>query len=640
MVKRKLGFKGWRLYGVLAGIIALTLIIVACGGDDPTPTATTAASTAPTATTAPDAPTATTAAPTATRADAGATTAPLPFTPTARATATATPFVAREAVEPRLRVASTLPDVQHLVFFRAFPTHSYMRNIYDQLIWNQREDESHLPMLATEWSVDDSVKNWTFKLREGVEFHNGNKFTAADLQWSWWAMFSQNRRANNIPAWEKKLEATPGCALDHQDFEGCAANIEIVNDHEVVFHLDSPWIGLPVAADERHPNTMAIYSKDYWAEVGQEGYEQAPIGTGPFKYKELVFNEYILFERFKTPGDDHWWQIPEFTEYQHLFVTEDATRLAMVLTGEVAIADLSTLLIDEAERQGLTIGTSTTPGAFIFGMFSGQNHRQLLTDGHGKLYAERLNVPEGIPVYFPDDPLMDNNIRHALNLGIDRDKVQEAFFGTRVVQDPAHGIYAFRQPWKDEWPNPYPYDPERSIELLEDAGYPDGLDLTCYTSDQFGPFPELGEVVEAIVSDWQRDLNVKCKIQILEQGPAYLLARGFTVEVRDSIIFLNFPVLDIEILWNSQINGPGSAMFYEPDLWEGFLTYQSATTAELRRELEYFYGDRLIELNASIPLFSRLAQAAINQQMVSEYIANYGDRGAVFHHEFTKPVYK
>lgn len=624
------GTKAWRLYGVLAAIIALTMVIVACGGDDEA---------APTATTAPAAVAAEPTATTAPADAAPATKAPLPFTPTAMPTATATPFVAREAVEPRLRVASTLPEVQVRMFFKSFPTHSYMRNIYDQLIWNQREDEAHLPFLATEWSVDDTVKNWTFKLREGVTFHNGDTFDAHDVQWSWWAMYSPNRRANNIPAWEKKLEATPGCALEHSDFESCAANIEIVNDYEVTFHLDSPWIGLPVGADERHPNTMAIYSKEYWAEVGLDGYEEAPVGTGPFKYKELVFNEHILFERYKTPGDDHWWQIPEFTEYQHLFVSEDATRLAMVLTGEAAIADLSALLIDEAERQGLVIGTSTTPGAFMFGMFSGQNHRQLLTDGHGKLYAERLGVAEGIPVFYPDDALVQTDVRKAINHAINRDAIQEAFYGNRVMQDSAHGIHSYREPYKAEWVNPYPYDSDLAKQMLADAGYPDGLELDCYTSDQFAAFPEMGEVVEAIVAGWQGS-GIDCKIEILEQGPAYMLARGFTVEVRDSIVFLSFPVLDIEILWNSQINGPGSAAFYEPALYENLISYQNATTAEERRNLEHYYGDRMIELSGTIPLFARMAQSAINPQIVSEYIANYGDRGAVFHHEFTKPVYK
>ena len=298
------------------------LIGVACGGDDEEATA--VPEEAPTA-----APAAGAAATTAPAAGAAATTVPAaaPTTaaaaaaPTAAAQPTAAPVTAPAGAEPvasRLRIAFRVPVDQVVVPYKAFITSPLMRPTYDQLIWNNRFDNSQEPMLATEWSMSPDALNWTFKLREGVPFHDapgfeGGEFTAKDVVRSYDLMFAEGHRPSNIPAWKERL--------------GGSENIEVVSDYEVVFRLNEPWPTLNYGADEEHQNTMGIYSADYWDNFGQETYEAHPVGTGPWKFVEIRTNEYILWERFKEPGDDHWWQIPEFSEMQVFFVPEHATRL-------------------------------------------------------------------------------------------------------------------------------------------------------------------------------------------------------------------------------------------------------------------------------------------------------------------------
>ena len=295
-------------------ILPLTLLIgFACGGDGEEEAASApegAATEAPAEAAAP-----TTAAPTT--AGAAPTEAAAQATATPRPAAVATqPPADAEPVAGRLKIAFRVPVDQVVVPYKAFITSPLMRPTYDQLIWNNRFSNAQEPMLATEWSMSPDAMNWTFKLREGVEFHHapnfeGGEFTAKDVVRSYDLMFAEGHRPSNIPAWKERV--------------GGSENIDVVSDYEVVFRLIAPWPTLNFGADEEHQNTMGIYSADYWDESGQEVYEGHPVGTGPWRFVELRTNEYILWERFKEPGDDHWWKIPEFSEMQVFFVPEHAT---------------------------------------------------------------------------------------------------------------------------------------------------------------------------------------------------------------------------------------------------------------------------------------------------------------------------
>ena len=601
----------------LAILFPLVLLIgVACGGDDATEAPVEAATSAPATAAAPPAAPATAAGPSPTEDAPQATAVPQPTTAPTDAPAGAEP------VASRLRIAFRVPVDQVIVPYKAFITSPLMRPMYDQLIWNNQFTNAQEPMLATEWSMSSDAKDWTFRLREGVPFHDapnfeGGEFTAKDVVRSYDLMFAEGNRPSNIPAWKERV--------------GGSENIEVVSDYEVVFRLIEPWPTLNFGADEEHQNTMGIYSADYWDESGQETYEGHPVGTGPWKFVELKTNEYILWERFKEPGDDHWWKIPEFSEMQVFFVPEHATRLAMLTAGEAHMAELPTLLIDEAARQGFEINRSTLPGTYVFGVFSGQNHSQSLLNGHRREHG----LDE---YYWPEDPLVQQQVREALNLAVNRELLKDTFFQQRVAYDSIHAMHPFREPWNDDWV-PYEYNPERAMELLAEAGFPDGFDITVLTSDQFAGWPELGEVAEAIATMWNQ-VGVGTTIESRESNEVYLRAREYNI-TRNEVAIQMFPVLDLELLWNSAVQGPGSAIFYHQGLSDIFNNeYQPALDTEVRRQHELNYGQSMYEMFATIPLFARYDESAYDPGVIAEYNANYGAIGITRHHEFTVPVYK
>ena len=99
-------------------------------------------------------------------------------------------------------------------------------------------------------------------------------------------------------------------------------------------------------------NIFMISSRDHFDQVGEEGYEASPIGTGPFTFVEFRTNQYILYERV----ENHWRKTPEFPEVQIFYVLEDATRMAMLLTNEAHIAAVAQSLMPTVVERGLPEG--------------------------------------------------------------------------------------------------------------------------------------------------------------------------------------------------------------------------------------------------------------------------------------------
>ena len=616
---------------ILMAILPVLLLVgIACGGTSATPTT----GVQPTAVVAATSVPATAAPPTATLRP-GETSKP---TATPRPAATRAPqptaVAGAQLVEPRLKITIPQPVDQQTVFYKVFGSDSILRPLYDHLIYADPLTHDKRPMLASEWAMSPDGLNWSFKLVKGATFHptplgfEGDEFTAKDVIRSFDMMDAPGNRPHNVPAMREKVVTSN--------------NIEVINDYEVVFRLLSPWATLPDAVWSFRGDVMTIYSAKYWDDFGQETYENHPTGTGPFKFVELVINEHILFERFKEVGDDHWWQIPGFDEMQIFFVPEAATRLAQLVAEEAHIASLPVLLIEEAKRKGFEINLSTAPGAFLFGVFSGQNHRAesdipeiagtAILDGHRK--------PHGLDVYWwPDDPLVQLKVRQAMNHAIDRQQLKDSFFGERASLDAVHGMYPFQGTWDDSW-IPYEFKPDLARQLLAEAGYPDdSIKLTVRSSEQWTSFPEGADVAESIVAMWQ-DVGIDATLVIQETSEVFLRARKFTV-TRNEISIQQFGVTDTELLWNAGIRGPGSSVFYDGVLDDVFVNnYQTALLPEEREKWELFYGQRMYDLNATIPLFAAFGEAAINPGVVAEFNSNYSNVGPTMEHEFTIPVYK
>jgi len=297
------------------------------------------------------------------------------------------------------------------------------RPLYDTLI---RVDAAggFMPVLATAWEIGDDGLTYTFTLREGVTFHNGEAFTSDDVVATW--EFGSNE-ANQYS----------GTFLD-------ASSVEAIDDFTVVVSTAEPD---PVFLTQL-ANAWEIIPGDYMREVGIEGFEAAPVGTGPF-----VFQERIPGESISYIANDNYWNEgqPRVASVTFRIIGDSSTRLAAALAGDVHIVNRLS-----AEEYAAVEATDSLVGI------------NYPTDRVYYVAFKNIGNGEGTP-------LENQMVRQAMNYAVDIETIIDAIFSGA-----ASPVASFTVPGTlgyDASIEPYPYDPDMAMQLLADAGYPDGFSI-------------------------------------------------------------------------------------------------------------------------------------------------------------------
>lgn len=180
-----------------------------------------------------------------------------------------------------------------------------LSNVYDCLTFLEA-DGSISPGLAESWSISEDGLCYTFYLRKGVKFHNGYDFTAEDVKFTF----------------DKGAVGPLGSAL-FVNFKSC----EIVDDHTVNIYLKAPYAGFLFGVASR---LGGICSKAYYDEVGDAGYLEAPVGTGPYKFVEARSGEKIVL----AANADYWRGAPAIKEVTIQIVPDVSTQLIGLECGD------------------------------------------------------------------------------------------------------------------------------------------------------------------------------------------------------------------------------------------------------------------------------------------------------------------
>ena len=550
--------------------------------------------------------------------------------PVAMATATPRPTPAatqapRIPVSPRLKVTKVPPGAQVTMMWKTFTSETGpMKPMYEFIInTNRTNGEYESSMLASEWIMSPDARSWTLKLRDNIPFHStdsytGTNFSAKDFKFT----LQTAGREDSLSAGSQWRN------LGVQD-----KNFEIVNDHEVIWHLErveplgEGWLA--------EGNVAGIISQDYWDAVGEDGYLDHPVGTGSFKFVELEIGSHMLYERV----EDHWRKTPGFHELQFFYSPESATRIAMLLANEVAIAEVDKSLLPQAMDKGFKVATSSLPGVNLFLMIGGLYYDEPMEIQIG---SRKGDIHPLAPGYIPDDPLRNLNVRMALNYAIDRDTINESFFDGAGVLQTILGIPPTRSDYRDEWA-PYPYDPDEAKRLLAAAGYPDGLEINFITSRLSGA-PESQDVAEVVASYWS-EVGVKSKLSEMEFGP--LLEQWRNRDMGRTITTMLYGVGSdpLSIRNNgryaiSSVSGGTESQWEFPELDRLFAETQISILPEDILRTGQAMGTWLYENHVIIPLFFLSNKVAYNPGIVKGYDVNFGFFGPVRYHEFTEPVYQ
>src|ERR671923_18525 len=299
------------------------------------------------------------------------------------------------------------------------------------------------PCLATKWSESADGMTYDFELRQGVKFHNGDPFTAEDVKFSF-----ERYKGSGATDLKQRVKA-----------------VEIVNPHQVRFHLHAPWPDFLTFYGSPATGAAWIVPKNYVEKVGDEGFKNQPIGLGPYRFVSHQPGIEVVFEAYP----EYWRKTPHVKRLVMKGVPEPTTRLAMLKRQEADVAyGLYGAVAEEIQRDPNlklqpAVGQTVQWAVFTYEQYEAKS------------------------------PWADKRVRLAANYAVNRQAINEAeTLGYSVLTGsivPRALEYALPL-------EPYAYDPQQAKQLLKEAGYPHGFDMGEYSVD-----PVYAGVVEAIVND-------------------------------------------------------------------------------------------------------------------------------------------
>lgn len=353
--------------------------------------------------------------------------------------------------------------------------------IVDGLVALEGTSTKPIPWLAESWETADS-QTWTFKLRQGVKFHDGTPFNAEAVKW-------------NMDRWrDPDNEWRFGRTFEYYDIEfGTDLAIEevtVVDEYTVQLKLSAPS-GVLLAKLAEHfvfgmnsPTAVQEQGDKYGTAAG------TAVGTGRFKFVEWVPDDHITVER-----NDEWWGgAPKLERIIFRSIPDNSARFAELLAGTIHQADLAQTDLPAAAQDANVViyeRPALSTGYIAF---------QQCTEPFDKLevrqaIAHAVNWAALIPAFYGDYGQLAGSFQPPAILGHNPD-----------IQ-------------------PFEYNPDKAKELLAAAGLPDGFETDFwYIPVIRGYFPDSKAIGEAIAADLAK-VGIKVNLQTEDWG-AYLEDRN------------------------------------------------------------------------------------------------------------------
>ncbi len=404
------------------------------------------------------------------------------------------------------------------------------------------------------WS-EDKTKIW-MDVREGVTWHNGDPLTPEDVAWSL-------ERAGN-PETGNPIQFIWG-KIGNYAIDGNRVTADVLAYEPTIFK----WMSFL---------TGYILPKAYYESVGADGFEAAPVGTGPYMVEKFERNAFV---RLKA-NENYWGGAPEFKSVTIKFVTDAASRVAEVESGNAHVTlEMPYEEFDRLKEKSGIMGTAA-PVSDI-----------------GMIFINDVDV------------MKDANVRMAMAHAIDKQLIIDRLlsgYGVAIdtLQTPDYS--AFDASIK------VAYDPEKAKELLAASGYgPDNpVKFTIQTTRGFKPKDY--EIIQAIVGLWRR-VGIEAEIEVYEIAKHYELRAADTLA---PAAFYN---------WGNSIGDPttstGFAMFGPSphSVWDGEDLMQKilplwGEADEAKRIDGWKEVDRFIAANALVIPLLQYVQPILHSEQV------------------------
>jgi peptide/nickel transport system substrate-binding protein len=306
------------------------------------------------------------------------------------------------------------------------------------------------PNLATEWSANDSATEWTFKLREGVKFHDGSDFDAGDVVYS----------LEHVRDPERDSPAASVIAM--------VDTIEAVDPLTVKMTLSAPYADLALQLMDYRIRMIPEGSADT---IGKTG-----IGTGPFIQVTLDPEGTTVLKA----NPDYWEGPPGVETIEIIGIPDTQARAQALLSGQIDMLG--------------------------YGDLSGQ--QLALFENNPKFKVLSVTTGDWLGIVFRTDtePFTDARVRRALRIATDRQAIIDLVLG------PDGGVVTCDHPvWTgDQYRAPFDCPPQidEAKRLLAEAGYPDGIEIDVTTSDLRSTWIDMVQVYQQQVAQAGIKVNI------------------------------------------------------------------------------------------------------------------------------------
>ena len=310
-------------------------------------------------------------------------------------------------------------------------TREVMFNVFEGLM-KPTPSGDLTPAIAENYTVSEDRMTYTFTLREGVQFHNGDAVTAEDVKYSL----------------ERCAAATETGIVQVEAFS-VIQSIDIPDEKTVAITISEP------SNEFISYLTTAILPADYTEQ------DTKPVGTGPFKFVSRTAQDAIVLERF-----DGYWGTPAQLDKVTLKIMENADSLMMSM--QSGAIDLTAHLTSDQMAQ-LEADFNVAEGT--------------------------MNLVQAMYLNNAVKPFDDVRVRQALSYAVDKQQIIDLAFdgyGSPIGSSmyPAFGKY-----FDDSLTNYYTHNVEKAKSLLAEAGYPDGFEMTITVPSNYKPHMDTAEVL-------------------------------------------------------------------------------------------------------------------------------------------------
>ena len=376
-------------------------------------------------------------------------------------------------------VAALNADIQTADVQKTSKDYEVPFNIFDRLVDVEVDADGNskiVPSLAESWDISDDGLEYTFHLRQGVKFHNGNDFTAEDVAYTFHRMLTVEGGVNT-----EFIDQIKGAdellAGETDTLEG----VEVVDDYTIKVTLKEPFAGF--LASISSPG-VSIYDSEATEAAGDQfGMDPAvTVGTGPFEFSSWSFNNQLVLTR----NEDYWKGASGLPGVVIKIIPDTETQSMMFESGELDILDLD-YAADSVDRF-----TETYPDQIVQG------------PSVGIVY---------FTMNFNKEPFQDVRVRKVVQMSIDRQAILDALYGGRGQVEQGifpHGLIGFN-PDQEE----IKYDPEAAKALLAEAGYADGFDMEIAADSSAS---DTMTMALEIVSDQLAEVGIRAEIKNYDES--------------------------------------------------------------------------------------------------------------------------